>query len=186
MLQWILIGLAGLVVLPICCGSWSQPIARIRLAKTDKDEADDEEAWTPDRDSALALLDDADRLRRPKGASTRRPACCSQRSVGQIAAARPDWLAPSSTVREIAALPALPERARGAFTAIAERVERSLFALRRLNTEGVGRRRAPPMPIVRAARPEAEPGMSAQTASAGASPFSPRAVLGLLVIGAAC
>jgi hypothetical protein len=58
-----------------------------------------------------------------------------KRSVGQIADARPDWLGPSSTAREIAALPALPERARGAFTTIAERVERSLFALRRLSAD---------------------------------------------------
>ncbi|PKP64950.1 MAG: hypothetical protein CVT87_01935, partial [Alphaproteobacteria bacterium HGW-Alphaproteobacteria-9] len=55
------------------------------------------------------------------------------RSVGHIADARPDWVDPSSTARELAALPALPDAARTAFGVIAERVERSLFALRRLD-----------------------------------------------------
>ena len=54
---------------------------------------------------------------------------------GDLADARPDWLEPSSTAREIAALPALPQAARGAFAAIAVRVERSLFALRSLSAE---------------------------------------------------
>ena len=56
-----------------------------------------------------------------------------QRSVGQIAELRPDLLRPSSTAREIAALPVLSDAAREAFAAIATRVERSLFALRRLD-----------------------------------------------------
>ena len=47
--------------------------------------------------------------------------------------ARPDWLLPASTAREIAMFPKLPERARTAFAVMAERVERSLFALRRLD-----------------------------------------------------
>ena len=46
---------------------------------------------------------------------------------------RPDWVEPSSTARELAALPALPDGARTAFRIIAERVERSLFALRALD-----------------------------------------------------
>ena len=40
-----------------------------------------------------------------------------------------------STAREISALPALPEAARKAFGTIAERVERSLFALRTLSAD---------------------------------------------------
>ena len=47
----------------------------------------------------------------------------------------PGWLEPSSTAREIAALPALSQAARGAFATIAERVERSLFALRSLSAD---------------------------------------------------
>lgn len=90
--------------------------------------------WTPDAGEALALLDDADRLA-AEGRYDEATHLLLKRSVGQIAAARPDWLEPSSTAREIAALPALPQAARGAFATIAERVERSLFALRSLTAD---------------------------------------------------
>ncbi len=93
-----------------------------------------EEEWAPDRTAALALLEDADALA-AQGKFDEAAHLLLQRSVGQIRDARPDWLEPSSTAREIAALPALPERARGAFAAIAARVERSLFALRSLGAE---------------------------------------------------
>ena len=56
-----------------------------------------------------------------------------QRSVNQIATAQPGWVEPSTTARELAALQALPHSARSAFGTIAERVERSLFALRSLD-----------------------------------------------------
>jgi len=88
--------------------------------------------WTPDTNDALALLDDADRLA-GAGRYDEATHLLLKRSVGQIAAARPDLLVPSSTAREIAELRALPEAARGAFVVIAERVERSLFALRGLS-----------------------------------------------------
>ncbi|MEL6738985.1 MAG: hypothetical protein AAFO28_08670, partial [Pseudomonadota bacterium] len=58
-----------------------------------------------------------------------------KRSVGQIAASRPDWVDPSSTARELAALPRLSDAARRAFGVISEAVERSLFALRQLSRE---------------------------------------------------
>jgi hypothetical protein len=90
--------------------------------------------WTPDAGEALALLDDADRLA-AEGRYDEATRLLLKRSVGQIAAARPDWLEPSSTAREIAELPALPQAARGAFSVIAERVERSLFALRSLSAD---------------------------------------------------
>ncbi|RXZ65043.1 hypothetical protein ETX26_10880 [Pelagerythrobacter rhizovicinus] len=99
-----------------------------------KRPADEEQAWAPDRAEALALLEDADRLA-AEGRYDEATRLLLQRSVGQIAAARPDWVEPSSTARELAALTALPEAARTAFTAIAERVERSLFALRSLGAE---------------------------------------------------
>lgn len=93
-----------------------------------------EPEWQPDVQAALALLEDADRLA-AEGRFDEATHLLLQRSVGQIAVARPDWLDPSSTAREIAALPALPEPARHAFGVIAERVERSLFALRRLSAD---------------------------------------------------
>jgi len=90
-----------------------------------------QEEWTPDHAEVLALLEDADALA-AQGKFDEATHLLLKRSVGQISLARPDWLEPSSTAREIATLPALPERARQAFGIIADRVERSLFALRPL------------------------------------------------------
>ena len=50
-----------------------------------------------------------------------------------MSSARPDWVEPSSTARELSRLEGLPDAARQAFTTIAERVERSLFALTHLD-----------------------------------------------------
>lgn len=91
-----------------------------------------EEEWRPDEAASLALLEDADRLA-AEGRFDEATHLLLQRSVGQIAAVRPDWVEPSSTARELAVLPALPEAARTAFGVIAARVERSLFALSALD-----------------------------------------------------
>ena len=91
-------------------------------------------AWQPETGAALTLLEEADRLA-AEGRFEEATHLLLQRSVAQIASARPGWLEPSATAREIAMLPALPETARRAFAVIAERVERSLFALRRLSAE---------------------------------------------------
>jgi hypothetical protein len=91
-----------------------------------------EETWTPSREEALALLEDADRLA-AEGRYGEAAHLLLQRSVGQIRAARPGTLQPASTAREIAALPQLPQAARRAFGIVVERVERSLFALRDLD-----------------------------------------------------
>ncbi|MET1757131.1 hypothetical protein ABVV53_16945 [Novosphingobium sp. RD2P27] len=88
--------------------------------------------WLPAHEDALALLEDADRLA-AAGRYGEAAHLLLQRSVGQIRAARPEALLPASTAREIAALPHLPQAARAAFATIAERVERSLFALRDLD-----------------------------------------------------
>ena len=90
--------------------------------------------WTPDRAEAAALLDDADRLA-ADGHFDAAAHLLLRRSVQHIAAARPDWLHPASTAREIAALRALPDAARAAFGVIAQRVERSRYALRPLGAE---------------------------------------------------
>lgn len=95
---------------------------------------EEEPEWSPDRDAAVALLDDADRLA-AQGLFAEATHLLLKRSVNHIAEARPDWLGPSITSREIAALPLLPDRARSAFGAIAVRVERSLFALRDLDRD---------------------------------------------------
>ena len=89
------------------------------------------EDWVPQREAALALLEDADRLA-AEGRFDEAAHLLLQRSVGHIREARPHWLDPSTTAREIAGSPSLPQRARTAFGTISERVERSLFALRPL------------------------------------------------------
>lgn len=87
-----------------------------------------------DQGQALQLLEEADRLA-ADGRFDEATHLLLQRSVGQIAELRPDLIDPSSTAREIAALPALPDLARHAFATIAGRVEASLFALTRLTGE---------------------------------------------------
>lgn len=100
-----------------------------------RERSEQEEAgWGPDTGAAIALLDDADRLA-AEGRYDEATHLLLQRSVGQIAAARPDLIEPATTARELAELTALPEAARTAFATIASRVERSLFALRALGAE---------------------------------------------------
>ena len=90
--------------------------------------------WQPNQQAALALLEEADRFA-AEGRYDEAAHLLLQRSVAQIAQARPDLIEPSSTAREIAAQPALPLAARSAFGVMAEQVERSLFALRRLSAD---------------------------------------------------
>jgi hypothetical protein len=127
-LQWVLLAAAILFVL-VLAARLIGPAISGRARNAAKPAAD---TWQPDRAASLALLEDADRLA-AEGRYAEATRLLLQRSVGQIGAARPDWVEPSSTARELAALPALPEGARTAFAVIAERVERSLFALRALD-----------------------------------------------------
>lgn len=123
--KWVLIGAAVLGVLFLLWQLFGPMLERAPRAETQAAE------WSPQRQDALALLEDADRLA-ADGRYDEATHLLLRRSVGQIAEARPDWVEPSSTARELAALPALPTAARAAFAIIAERVERSLFALRAL------------------------------------------------------
>lgn len=125
-LQWVLLGAVVIFVIILLVRNFAPFALRQRKAAA---AAEDE--WQPEHAATLALLEDADRLA-AQGRFDEATRLLLQRSVGQIAAARPDWVEPSSTARELAALPALPEAARTAFRVIAERVERSLFALRAL------------------------------------------------------
>lgn len=103
-------------------------------------EAAAEAEWTPDRAAAIALLEDADRLA-AEGRYGEAAHLLLQRSVHHIATARPEWLTPSTTSREIGAIAALPVAAKQAFGVIAREVERSLFALRGLSAEDWSRAR---------------------------------------------
>ena len=130
-LQWVLLAaLAGFVVFLIV--RLVGPLADRR--KADASASDAEPEWQPDREESLALLEDADRLA-GEGRFDEAARLLLQRSVGQIASARPDWVDPSSTARELAALPRLSDAARTAFGVISEAVERSLFALKALTRE---------------------------------------------------
>lgn len=124
-LKWI-IAATGLALAAYLLWRLLAPVLKWRKA-TRKDA----EEWTPDHAEALALLEDADALA-AQGLFDEATHLLLKRSVGQIALARPDWLEPSSTAREIAQLAALPDKTRKAFGIIADRVERSLFALRPL------------------------------------------------------
>ncbi|WP_299194344.1 hypothetical protein [uncultured Erythrobacter sp.] len=127
-LQWVLLAAAILFVLYMIARSIG-PLSRSARAKK---KAVSEPEWQPDHEESVALLEDADQLA-AQGKYDEATHLLLQRSVGQISQARPDWVEPSSTARELAALPALSEKARAAFATISERVERSLFALRSLN-----------------------------------------------------
>ncbi len=127
-LLWILAGLAVVLLLYIL---WK---LLVPVFEREPRHEGREDGWAPVREEALALLEDADRLA-AEGRYGEATHLLLQRSVGQVAAARPDWVEPSSTARELAALPALPDRARGAFATIAQRVEQSLFALKQLGAE---------------------------------------------------
>ena len=129
-LQWVVLGLVGLFALVLLVRLIDPSF--FRRAQSAASDAGADNTWQPDQAASLALLEDADRLA-AEGQFETATHLLLQRSVGQIAAARPDWVEPSSTARELAALPALPDSARTAFGVIAERVERSLFALRRLD-----------------------------------------------------
>ena len=124
-LQWVLLALAVLG-LGVLLFRFVQPYRHRAPEPTPQPE------WAPDRHAALDLIAEADRLA-AEGRFDAATHLLLQRSVGQIAELRPDLLRPSSTAREIAALPMLSDAAREAFAAIATRVERSLFALRRLD-----------------------------------------------------
>jgi hypothetical protein len=127
-LQWVLVGLVALFVLVLM---W-RTFAPANWAKRKPAATAAGEEWQPEAAATLALLEDADRLA-AEGRFDEATRLLLQRSVGQIAAARPMLVEPSTTARELAAMPALPEAARTAFRVIAERVERSLFALRSLD-----------------------------------------------------
>lgn len=88
--------------------------------------------WAPAREDALALLEDADALAL-QGRYDEAAHLLLQRSIAQIARARPDWLMPSSTAREIGVNQSLPVEAQQAFGQIASLVERARYALRALD-----------------------------------------------------
>ncbi len=130
--RWVLIAIGVIVAIYAMVRLIGPIVLQRRNAAAATGDA--EQGWQPDRHESLALLEDADRLAQ-EGRFEEAARLLLQRSVGQIAAARPDWVDPSSTARELSALPALSEAARRAFAVISEAVERSLFALKQLSRD---------------------------------------------------
>lgn len=128
-LQWVLIGAAVLLVIYFLYNAYGPGAARRSTGRSDK-----REEWAPEERAALELLEEADRLA-AAGDFDEATHLLLKRSVSQIAEARPDLVEPSSTARELASEPRLPEAARTAFALIAAPVERSLFALRKLGQD---------------------------------------------------
>lgn len=127
---WIMGAIIALCVAVLIWRIVAPLIEARRLAESGEMPAE----WLPERAAARALLEDADRLA-AEGRFDEATHLLLQRSVDQIARARPDLLHPATTAREIAGNRALPDRARTAFSAIAARVERSFFALIPLGAE---------------------------------------------------
>ncbi len=124
-LKWVLIGLALLAVAYFLFETFGPGFRRKKRNPADPQE------WAPQTHEAMALLEEADRLA-AAGDYDGATHLLLKRSVGQIALRRPDLVEPSSTARELAAEPRLPDAVRAAFALIAAPVERSLFALRKL------------------------------------------------------
>ena len=91
---WLLIGVAAILAALLV---W-RVVGDVRFRRAGAAEKPPE--WTPGEGEALALLDDADRLA-AEGRYDEATHLLLKRSVGQIAAARPGLLEPSSTAREI-------------------------------------------------------------------------------------
>ncbi len=123
--KWVLIAAAVMLAVYIV---WKRIAPLLNTRRANEGDAD---IWLPDRQAAVALLDDADRLA-AAGDYDGATRLLLHRSVDQIAAARPGLVEPSTTARELASLAQLPQDARTAFATIATHVERSLFALDRL------------------------------------------------------
>lgn len=98
-------------------------------ARKPADEAT--ESWRPEEGPARRLLHEADALA-AQGRFAEAARLLLFRSIEDIDSRRPNLVRPAFTSRDIAALPAIPERPRGAFARIAAMVERSLFARRGL------------------------------------------------------
>lgn len=131
-LQWVLLGIVGLFALYWLARTIGPLSRKKSLGESGAQTAESDPQWQPSKEESLALLEDADRLA-SEGRFDEATHLLLKRSVSHIAVARPEWVDPSSTARELAALPELSSPARRAFSAISQRVERSLFALRSLD-----------------------------------------------------
>ncbi len=98
-------------------------------------DAEPNDSWQPEAGAARHLLEEAEALA-ARGDYAQAVHLLLHRSVQDIATRRPEFLLPSLTARDIAAAPSLPERAREAFGAMADIVERALFARQPVGEQG--------------------------------------------------
>lgn len=97
--------------------------------------------WRPDPFRARALLADADRLA-TEGRFDEAAHVLLFRSIDDIEDRRPRLVRPALTARDIAALEAVPQAAREAFSRIVAAVEKSLFGGRSLDAAAFAEARA--------------------------------------------
>jgi hypothetical protein len=121
---WIALGLLVALILYFIARELMR-LGRPR-ARADKPVVLTDSEWRPDIQAARDLLAEADALA-ARGLYAEAAHVLLLRSVQDIEKRQPRALRVSLTTREIAALKALPEAARPAFTAIGRVVERSLF-----------------------------------------------------------
>ena len=130
---WILIAVA-VVALVIALvpplRDWVIELWRQRKPKIETET----QVWSPAAAGVRALLDEAD-ARAAAGDYDGAVHVILLRSIDDIERWRGTDLPPSSTTRDIAAAPDLPNDARGVFARIAAAVERSIFAKQRLSAD---------------------------------------------------
>lgn len=130
-LKWVLIGIAAIAAIFIIY-RLIEPYLQWPSTSEVMEESPME--WSPNAEQSSALLSDADKLA-ALGKYDEAAHLLLQRSVTHLSEARPDWVEPSSTARELSAIKGLPIKASQTFEVIAQAVERSLFALSPLNKD---------------------------------------------------
>ncbi len=108
-----------------------RPGERVRPANLTEGPQD----WRPGAAKARALLSDADALA-AEGRFAEAAHLILERSIDDFSSHRPGVVRPALTSRDLARLEAMPAEARGAFSMIAQMVERSLFGGRLVDADG--------------------------------------------------
>ena len=99
------------------------------------EDEEETEIWRPEEQVAKGLLGDADALAQ-QGRYAEAVHLLLHRSIADIEERLPDFLRPALTSRDISRAEALPSPARTAFSAIAQIVERGIFATRPVDQHG--------------------------------------------------
>jgi hypothetical protein len=121
---WIL---AALFVLAIAALIWTKVSGREWPWSRGAKDGEADEGWRPEAGRARTLLGEADALA-AAGRYSEAAHLLLYRSIEDVDERRPELIRKSLTSRDIAALPAIPERPRGAFARIAMLVERGIYA----------------------------------------------------------